>query len=134
MTKLADFLAREIEEGHFPGASALIGSSELILEAAHGGDAAIEPAREAASEQTLWDLASLTKPLCTGALAAAAPEGMLGAPPGRYLPGWKKTRYDGITVRMLLTHTSGLPAWFPLYTKGEGAAAYRKTLSEIEPE
>ena len=35
---------------------------------------------------------------------------------------------------MLLTHTSGLPAWFPLYARGEGAAAYRRTLGEIEPE
>jgi CubicO group peptidase (beta-lactamase class C family) len=134
VTRLAEFLAREIDEGHFPGGSALIGSSELILEAAHAGDATIEPARETVSEQTLWDLASLTKPLCTGALAASAPNGILDAPPGRYIPGWKKTRYDGVTVQMLLTHTSGLPAWFPLYTKGEGAAAYQKTLSEIEPE
>ena len=50
-------------------------------------------------------------------------------PPGRYLPEWKKTRYDGITVEHLLTHTSGLPAWFPLYARGEGAAAYRRTLA-----
>ena len=35
---------------------------------------------------------------------------------------------------MLLTHTSGLAAWFPLYARGEGAAAYRRTLGGIEPE
>ena len=35
---------------------------------------------------------------------------------------------------MLLTHTSGLSAWYPLYARGEGAVAYRRTLSELEPE
>ena len=27
-----------------------------------------------------------------------------------------------------------MPAWYPLYTRGEGAAAYRRTLAEMEPE
>jgi CubicO group peptidase (beta-lactamase class C family) len=134
MTRLAGFLAEEIEGGHFPGAAALVASSEAILETACAGAAQIDPEREAVSLDTLWDLASLTKPLCTGALAALAPRGTLESPPGRFVAGWKKTRYEGITVETLLTHTSGLPAWFPLYTRGEGAAAYRKTLAEIEPE
>src|SRR5262249_34097265 len=37
-------------------------------------------------------------------------------------------------IDRLLTHTSGLAAWFPLYARGEGAEAYRRTLAEIEPE
>jgi CubicO group peptidase (beta-lactamase class C family) len=32
-----------------------------------------------------------------------------------------------------LNHTSGLPAWFPLYTRGEGARAYSRTLAELDP-
>jgi CubicO group peptidase (beta-lactamase class C family) len=134
MTRLAGFLAEEIDAGRFPGAAALIGSSETILETVCAGAAAVEPEHEAVSAETLWDLASLTKPLCTGALTALAPNGTLESPPGRFVAGWKKTRYDGITVETLLTHSSGLPAWYPLYTRGEGAAAYRKTLAEIEPE
>jgi CubicO group peptidase (beta-lactamase class C family) len=134
MTRIADFLDEEIERDSFPGACALIGSSDSIREIAHSGDAAREPRRVPMSEETLFDLASLTKPLCTGALGARTSDISLSSPPGRYLPGWKQTRYDGITIEMLWTHTSGLPAWFPLYTRGEGVAAYRRTLSEIEPE
>ena len=134
MSRLAAFLAEETRAGSFPGAAAVVGTSEAILEAAHTGEAAREPRREPVSDATLYDLASLTKPLCSGALAASLPDLVLSSPPGRYLPGWTKTRYDGITVEHLLTHTSGLPAWFPLYVGGEGAAAYRRTLSQIPQE
>lgn len=135
MTAVADFLAAEIEAGSFPGASALVGSAEEVIEECFAGEAAIEPSPLALSAETLFDLASLTKPLCTGALVAAAGPGLpLDAPPGRFLPQWKKTRFDGITVENLLTHTSGLAAWYPLYARGEGREAYRRTLAQMEPE
>jgi len=130
---LSEFLSREIQAGSFPGAAALIASGDEILEAVVAGDAAVEPERAGVSEETLFDLASLTKPLCTGALFFAAKRLDLCWTPGRFFPAWKKTRYDGITIETLLTHTSGLPAWYPLYARGEGAEAYRRTLSEIEP-
>ncbi len=135
MTPALSFLEGEIAREAFPGAAALVGTSEAILDMAVAGSAAREPETAAVSPDTLWDLASLTKPLCTGALARAAKgSGLdLDLPPGLFFPAWKRTRYDGITLATLLTHTSGLPAWFPLYTRGEGARAYSRTLAEIEP-
>ncbi|HSP93898.1 MAG TPA: serine hydrolase domain-containing protein [Thermoanaerobaculia bacterium] len=136
MTDAAGFLDSEIARGSFPGAVALMGTSEEVMDLALAGSAAVEPEPVPVSEGTLWDLASLTKPLCCGALVrVAAREGLsLDLPPGFFFPAWKRTRYDGITLRTLLTHTSGLAAWYPLYTRGEGADAYRKTLSEMEPQ
>jgi CubicO group peptidase (beta-lactamase class C family) len=134
VTRLSDFLDREIEHGSFPGGVAMAGSSEEILEVAFAGHRAVEPREEPTTPDTLYDLASLTKPLAAGALAVASPGLALGAPPGRYFPQWKRTRYDGITIEMLMTHTSGLPAWYPLYARGEGVTAYRRALCEIEPE
>lgn len=135
MTPLEGFLAGEIEAGSFPGAAALVGTGGEVLEERSAGNASVEPEREPATAATLYDLASLTKPLCTGALVAAVgPALSLDAPPGRFLPALKKTRYDGITLENLLTHTSGLPAWYPLYVRGEGVEAYRRTLAEMEPE
>jgi serine-type D-Ala-D-Ala carboxypeptidase len=135
MTLVEEFLAREIEAGSFPGGVALVGDAENTLEERAAGDACREPDRVAAKVGTLYDLASLTKPLCTGALAAQLGGSLdLGAPPGRYLPEWKRTRYDGITLETLLTHTSGLPAWYPMYVGGEGPTAYRRTLADREPE
>jgi len=135
VTSLAAWIEEEISRGSFPGACALAGDPEGIREGAHAGRAAVEPESVPVSEETLWDLASLTKPLCCGALARIAADGGLDLDrsPGAFFPAWKKTRYDGVTLRSLLTHTSGLPAWYPLYARGEGAREYARTLSEIEP-
>jgi CubicO group peptidase (beta-lactamase class C family) len=135
VTPVERFLDEEIAADSFPGAVALVGSGSGVLEIAAAGHACLEPERVAVTRETPFDLASLTKPLCAGALVALAGDGLpLDAAPGRYLPEWKQTRFDGILVEHLLTHTSGLPAWYPLYTRGEGAAAYRKTLVSMEPQ
>jgi CubicO group peptidase (beta-lactamase class C family) len=135
VTDLEGFLAEEIEQGSFPGAVALVADADAVNEIAASGLAVVEPESVAVSAETLFDLASLTKPLVCGALVAAAlPALDLGSPPGRYLPEWKATRYEDITLESLLTHTSGLPAWYPVYARGEGAAQYRRTLASIDPE
>lgn len=133
---LTTILEEEIEAGSFPGGAALVGDAGSIFARAHAGRATVLPGDTSLEPGMLFDLASLTKALAAGGLTwAAREEGLdLRSPPGRFLPGWKKTRYEGITLEMLLTHTSGLPAWFPLYARGEGAAAYRRSLGEIEPE
>jgi serine-type D-Ala-D-Ala carboxypeptidase len=136
VSPLEEFLEEEIAAGSFPGGSALVGSREAVLAQTRAGRAAVLPHASALEPGTLFDLASLTKPLAAGALTfEACREGLdLKWPPGRFLAEWKKTRFDGITIEMLLTHTSGLAAWFPLYARGEGAPAYRRTLGELEPE
>jgi CubicO group peptidase (beta-lactamase class C family) len=135
VTPVERFLDEEIAAGSFPGAVALVGSGDGALEIAAAGYACLEPERVAVAPETLFDLASLTKPLCSGALAAVAGDALaLDAAPGRYLPEWKQTRFERIRIEHLLTHTSGLAAWYPLYTRGEGAASYRKTLVSMEPQ
>jgi CubicO group peptidase (beta-lactamase class C family) len=133
VTALADFLQSEIAAGSFPGASALVGTSDAVLAEAVAGRAAVEPHSIDVAPDTLFDLASLTKPLGSGGLLATAAKLPLDVAPGRFFPEWKKTRFDGITLERLLTHTSGLAAWFPMYVRGEGTAAYRRTLGELEP-
>jgi CubicO group peptidase (beta-lactamase class C family) len=106
-----------------------------VLEVAAAGRSVVEPEELPVSPGTVYDLASLTKPLATGAVAAASLTDLdLSSPPGRYLPEWKATRFEGITLESLLVHTSGLPAWYPVYSRGEGARAYRRTLATIEGE
>lgn len=135
MTALSEFLEAETAKGSFPGAAAVLAGPGEVLEEAYGGQAVVEPSAVAVSEKTLWDLASLTKPLCSGALTRIAAAGGfdLELAPAYFFPAWKRTRYEGITLRSLLTHTSGLPAWFPLYVRGEGVRAYARALAEIDP-
>jgi CubicO group peptidase (beta-lactamase class C family) len=46
----------------------------------------------------------------------------LNAPVQRYLPEFQGRWKEGVTVRHLLTHSSGLPSWRPLYKEADGPA------------
>jgi CubicO group peptidase (beta-lactamase class C family) len=75
---------------------------------------------------TLWDLASLTKVVgLTSAMMLLVESRRvdLDAPVSRYIPEFQGRWKDGVTVRRLLTHSSGLPAWRPLYKEAEGPAS-----------
>lgn len=75
---------------------------------------------------TLYDLASVTKVVALTTLAMyAVSEGKLelDAPLQRYVPTFQGPDKDRVTVRHLLTHTSGLPAWRPLYQLADSRAA-----------
>jgi CubicO group peptidase (beta-lactamase class C family) len=68
---------------------------------------------------TLFDTASLTKPLATTLAVMKLNEERrvdLQAPLSQHLDEFRGTPSAGITIMRLLTHTSGLPAWFPVYT------------------
>lgn len=91
-----------------------------------------ETENHAATLETIYDLASLTKPLVTGLLYAQCIErGDIGLDDvvARYLSEFDRSDKRDITIRQLLTHTSGLPAWKPLYLLAQGDGA--KVLSVI---
>jgi CubicO group peptidase (beta-lactamase class C family) len=84
------------------------------------GRRAVDPASEPLDEATVFDAASLTKPVVTATLVQLLREqGRLDleAPLQRYLPGCGGDDKAAITLRQLLTHSSGLPASLP----GNGA-------------
>ncbi|HEX6183067.1 MAG TPA: serine hydrolase domain-containing protein [Pyrinomonadaceae bacterium] len=115
---ISKMLAERIEAGDFPSAVYLVAERGHVRFADALGDAVREPARHAATLETIYDLASLTKPLVTGTLLALLVErGRVGldSPVADYLPQFGAVDKRGINVRHLLTHTSGLPAWEPLY-------------------
>ncbi len=74
-------------------------------------------ARVPATVDTPFDLASLTKLFTSVAAVQQIEHGTLGmdAPVGDYLPDFHAAAAHGITVRQLLTHTSGLRPELPLY-------------------
>jgi CubicO group peptidase (beta-lactamase class C family) len=76
------------------------------------GDRAVEPEREPMTEDTIFDAASLTKVIATApSVMLLAERGKLDvdAPVSRYLPDFAANGKAAITLRQLLTHTSGLP-------------------------
>jgi len=119
-------LASRIAAGDFPSAVYLIAEKgKTIFDDALGG-AVREPEPHPATLETIYDLASLTKPLITGLLCAQLVERgelSLDNPVADYLPEFDGADKSAITIRNLLTHTSGLPAWRPLYLLTNGAKA-----------
>lgn len=116
--QLSTLLQEHIDAGEFPSAVYLVADSEQIVFADALGHSVVEPYRLANKFDTIYDLASLTKPLVTGLLCARRielGELTLDSSVSHYLPEFDRTDKQMITVRELLTHTSGLPAWRPLY-------------------
>lgn len=111
-------LSSLVESGEFPGAAYALGSREGPVFAGAVGRLALEPREEPLPADPIYDLASLTKPLATALLALRlAEEGLLGLddPVGAHLEGWSGADRVSATLRDLLAHRSGLPAWEPLY-------------------
>jgi CubicO group peptidase (beta-lactamase class C family) len=104
-----DLLRREIDLGSFPGAAYAVGSSRGIEREGAVGQAVAVPLRVPATVDTIYDCASLTKALITTTLALQELS--------------LDQRIHGYSVRELLTHTSGLRAWMPLYVYDDPIAA-----------
>lgn len=120
---ISSLLTSRINSGDFPSAVYLVGEKGHVVFAESLGHAVVEPYRIKASLDTIYDLASLTKPLVTGLLCARrieAGELTLDSAVANYLQEFDRTDKQTITVRQLLTHSAGLPAWRPLYLLAEG--------------
>jgi CubicO group peptidase (beta-lactamase class C family) len=80
---------------------------------------------QAPDSSTVYDLASLTKVIgLTTAMMIAVDEHRieLDAPIQRYVPAFQGKNKEQVTVRQLLTHSSGLPAWRALYRQATSRA------------
>ena len=129
-------LARGLAAGAYPGAVAVVGSRSRVLATVGVGrlDAADSTAPDA---HTRWDLASLTKVVGTTTLVLQLVDSgrvALDAPVQRYLPQWRGERAESITIRQLLTHSAGLPAWRSFYKDADDAAEARQQLLTVGPE
>lgn len=128
--RLDAFIEREIEIGSFPGAVYAVGSSAgLLLQRAHGYSV-VAPAKIAASVDTIYDVASLTKPLVTSTLALiAANRGIidLDDPVSKFIPELGDDK-RALTFVDLLTHRAGFQAWYPMYAQGAGEQSYLQSL------
>jgi CubicO group peptidase (beta-lactamase class C family) len=110
---LQSILDRGVVDSAFPGSIAVIGNHDgpIVTVAAGHLDWAPSPVPD---ERTIWDLASLTKVVgMTSAMMQLVEQGKvdLDAPVQRYLPEWQGPNKDRVTVRDLITHRSGLPAF-----------------------
>jgi len=112
----------------YPGAVALMGyrgdvvrtdASGWALAYGEGGAPLPDDERVPMREDTIFDLASVTKLFTSIAVVQLVEEGRVGLdePVATYLPEFAAGGKEEVTVRQLLTHTSGFVAWLPLWSR-----------------
>ncbi|MES3032714.1 MAG: serine hydrolase domain-containing protein [Gemmatimonadota bacterium] len=129
-------LTKAVADGAFPGAVAVIGNRAGITASFGAGRLDAQDASEPTTS-TIYDLASLTKVIATTTLVLQLVDQgkvALDAPVVRYLPDWKGARTADITIRQLLSHSSGLAAWRPFYKEAADRAEARTQLMLVGPD
>jgi len=126
-------IERAIADGKCPGGVLWIERNGVAYHKAFG-DRAIIPDREPMTEETIFDAASLTKVVaCTPAVMLLVERGLvkLDEPLQTYIPEFIEDGRETITVRQLLTHTSGLRPDVETKSEWRGQAeAVRKACEE----
>lgn len=115
---VAGVLDRAVADSAFPGAIAVVGSRDGSVTSYAVGRIDWPASSPAPDENTLWDLASLTKVVgMTTAMMQLVEQNRveLDSSVAFYIPEFKGPGKERVTVRHLLTHSSGLPSWRPLY-------------------
>ncbi len=119
MISIEEAIQTAIGEKIFPGAALLVASKGEVVFRSFFGNATLFPHPEPVTEKTLFDIASLTKPVATAmiALAAMRDKGLsLHGSAAKYLKEMEEEEDKRkITIRHLLKHTAGLPAWRPYF-------------------
>ncbi len=132
--KVQKLLEQGMEQGIYSCCVAVVGDARSVWHTASAGMA--DPERQIpASTDTLFDLASLTKPVaCASSVMALVEAGclQLEAPLSSLIsnaPRW----CERIRLRHLLTHTSGLPAWKPFYEQAQSPEAVVEAVLKTPP-
>jgi CubicO group peptidase (beta-lactamase class C family) len=126
-TKIDTVLNEAVQTQKIPGAVVLVAKNgQVMTHKAYGfsklfnqdGTALLKSPPQL-SVSHLFDIASLTKTFTTTGILLLVDRGQLqlDSPVAKYLPSFNRPDKKFITVRQLLTHTSGLLAWYPMYYK-----------------
>jgi len=129
------FLKRRVVRGAMPGAVWRIDFPQAASTSGVVGTLGAD-GTERVTAATRYDLASLTKPICTALLAVLLErDGRfdLTARIDRWLPEFAGSPYATCTAVELLTHRSGMPAWRPLYLRADDEGGYLRQIASEPP-
>jgi len=136
LAQIDGIVAEEIEAGHVPGAVVLVGRSNKILYCKSFGLAVAEPYQADMQKDSVFDLASLSKPVATAtSIMILADRGKLNLDDyvRDWVPAFACGGKEAARIRHLLTHTSGLPAYTNAATLQEqyGSPCPEKVIDKI---
>lgn len=126
----------EVGRGGMPGAALAVGvRGTTLLEVGVGRTRWGRLAPPVDADETLYDLASLTKAVATTtAVMVLVDDGKmrLDDPISRWLPSFTGRGREKVTVRQLLTHTSGLPAAMPIRDFGSAGDRLYRVVASVD--
>jgi CubicO group peptidase (beta-lactamase class C family) len=114
------------ERRAFPGGVLAVGDADGLIHVHPFGHLTYDADSPPVTAATIYDLASLTKVVATTTMA------MILVEEGRL--DLDRPVREGVTVRHLLTHSSGLPAVAPLFKEIRGKEAYIERIRAMELE
>ncbi len=118
--KIMDLLIKGIRDKVYPGAVLLIALKRKIIFSQGVGRLSLTQPTISLTQDTIFDLASLTKPLATSmAIMKCVEDGKidLDQPIGRILSTSLPSDKADLTTRQILTHSAGFADWKPFYLK-----------------
>jgi uncharacterized protein YbbC (DUF1343 family) len=125
-----------IEEHNLPGAVLLVSHNGRIIHEKAYGQRAVQPQPVPMSTDTVFDLASLSKPIgCATSIMLLAERGKLkpSDPVAKFIPAFAANGKEAITIEQLLVHTSGLIPDNPLSDYTDGPAAAFAKINALRP-
>jgi len=136
LREIATIVQSEIEAARIHGAVVEIGQGNEVVYRRAFGYRELEPRRVAMTPDTIFDLASLTKPVATAvAIMQLRERGKvdLDGPVARYWPRFARNGKERITIRQLMTHHSGLAPDLDLRHKWTGYSIAMKMIEDAQP-
>lgn len=133
--KIAGLMDSSIASDLFPGAVWLVEEKGIRIAEGSAGYAERIPTQREMSRTTIFDLASLTKPICTGTIALRMwDKGQISPdhPVSRYLPEFSGDWRNHVTLGQVLSHSSGLPSGIPLSKICSDPSEVLKRICEVE--
>lgn len=133
LMRLDQAVGQAMKEGKLPGGVLWLQHGEAVYRKTYGSRS-VDPQREAMTEDTVFDAASLTKVIATTpAIMKLVESGKVevDAPVARYIPAFEAHEKRQVTIRHLMTHTSGLRPGLSLKDPWEGVEeAIRRACDE----
>jgi CubicO group peptidase (beta-lactamase class C family) len=129
--RAAEILLLGILDRAFPAASVEVGRRHGVVWRRAFGALTHEPDAPETTSDTIFDLASLTKVIATTTLAMrGVDDGLLTLedPIRALLPEWRGADREAVTIRDLLAHASGLPAYLPFFRDHTGRVEFEPAI------
>lgn len=132
--RAADIVQRGVDQGAFPAAVVEVGTTRNVLWRHAFGTLDADADSPPTQSGTIFDLASLTKVIATASLVMKLIDQgalTLDEPIRNWLSEWRGTDREHVTLRSLLTHSSGLTAWLPFYRDYTGRQEFQHAICSL---